>query len=235
MKKSIDNVTGVVVSYNTKELLERSLNSVRNFYPDLKIIVIDGSQPGNSCYDFVRKLGGGITPVSVGYNIGHGKGMDMGIKLALTDFVLVFDSDIVLKGRPIEKMMRLLEEDTFGVGEIQFVNKKGKNVKRSKKAIPYLHPYFQIINKSIYAKFPGYVHHGAPCILTMMEIKRRGMSEKILKDFPVSDFVRHQWEGTRALDPVEFRSGWVSYPGGGDGIFKKAKKWLRKKIRDVFS
>jgi len=212
MTKMIDNITGVVVCYNTQSLLKVCLQSIRKFYPYLKIIIIDGSSVSNSCHQYVKSIKDPhIKTISLGFNIGHGKGMNKGINMANTDYVLPFDSDITLKKSPLEKMIELFKYNTFGVGEIQYVNTKGINISPvNKNAISYLHPYFQIINRNIYKNFSPYNHHGAPCILTMLDIHKKGLSEKILRDFPVKNFIEHRWRGTRELKPKEFFREWIN-------------------------
>ena len=81
---AIANLTGVCVNYNTPELLKKAINSIGMFY-DFPIIIINGSE---------EEIPGAV---NVGYNIGHGLGMDMGIRMAKTDYILTFDTDIARK------------------------------------------------------------------------------------------------------------------------------------------
>lgn len=197
----------VVVSYNTKDLLQKALESVRRFYPDLKIIVVDGSDKDNPCYGYVRGLNDpNIFTVQPGYNIGHGRGMAMGIAMAETDKVLIFDSDIEMLKPPIEEMLKLFEPDTFGVGEIVDVPQSTYGVKIGDGSdVPCLHPYFHIINKKQYFKYLPYIHSGGPTALTAIDIYRRGLSKKVLKSFPVREYIKHDWRGTRDLEPKDFK------------------------------
>jgi hypothetical protein len=184
------DVTGIVVCSNTKGLIQRAYESVRKFYPDMRIIIIDGSDVGDPCYSYVSDLSSDITTVGVcGYNIGHGRGLVAAIDMVKTKYALIFDSDIELIASPIESMAEMMEDDTFGVGHLEIVGPDGYEYNVSNRVLSvtptlYLHPYFQLINVSNYHKFPPYVHHGAPCFKTMNEIKRQGLSEKILKQFP---------------------------------------------------
>jgi hypothetical protein len=184
------DVTGIVVCSNTKSLIQRSYESVRIFYTDMRIIIIDGSDVGDPCYSYVSSLSSDITTVGVcGYNIGHGRGLVAAIGMVTTKYALIFDSDIELIASPIEGMVAMMEEDTFGVGHLEIVGSDGYEYNVSNRVLAetptlYLHPYFQLIQVANYYKFPPYVHHGAPCFKTMNEIKRRGLSEKILKQFP---------------------------------------------------
>jgi len=47
-----------------------------------------------------------------------------------------------------------------------------------------LHPYFHLLQVSEYFKFHRYVHHGAPCFLAALDIHRKGLTSKIIKEFP---------------------------------------------------
>lgn len=209
------NVTGLVVSYNTKDLLKRALDSIRQFYPDMPIIVIDGSDQGNECAEYVKSLGENYTTVCLYNNIGHGKGMHMGIEMITTDYIMVFDSDIEMtSGGVIEKMIKKFKTNTYGVGRLQCVSEKGLSIKASGKecenqgGIAYLHPSFMIISATRYKRFKPFVHHGAPLIRTMIDIAEKNLSNRILIDFPVANFVDHQWRGTRNINPPEFLKNW---------------------------
>jgi len=206
----VTNLTGIVVSYNTRQLLDECLKSVTKFYPDLPIIVIDGSEKTNPCYSYIPKFKN-VTKIQVGYNIGHGAGMAMGIAMAKTDYVLIFDSDIVMKKAPIEKMMKLFEPNTFGVGEVVKVPQSTYGIQVGDGSdISCLHPYFHIINKKVYAQFLPYVHSGGPTALTSIDIYRRGLSNIILKDFPkLREYIQHDWRGTRDLSPEDFNKGQI--------------------------
>jgi len=89
-----------------------------------------------------------------------------------------------------QAMRELMEEDTFGVGYIEGKTAldgfewgwPGHNTPGE--WMSYLHPMFQLIDIRNYRKFYPYVHHGAPCYLTMLDIHKRGLSDKVLKQFP---------------------------------------------------
>jgi hypothetical protein len=134
--------------------------------------------------------------------------MAAGLEMVQTRFALVFDSDIVMLKSPVLEMLSMMEPDTFGVGGFDFVDQRGfgkSNHSAEWKAAStrYLHPYFQLINVDIYRRYPPYVHHGSPCIHTMNAIKRAGLSERILKEFPGasiygSEYIQHDTDGTRS-------------------------------------
>jgi len=175
----------------------------------MKIIIVDGSDSRDPCYSYVNSLKSDITTVvTCNYNIGHGRGMNLALRLCLTKFALIFDSDIVMLESPVFEMLSMMDDDTYGVGAFDYVDNRGfgKNNHSPEwraAATKYLHPYFQLINVNIYKQYPPYVHHGSPCIHVMNEIKRRGLSDKILKEFPGasiygSEYIQHPTDGTRA-------------------------------------
>lgn len=200
----VRDVTGITVCCNTKDLIERAYSSVREFHPEMPIIIIDGSDSKNPCAVYLQGLRSEKTEViSLKQNIGHGKGMCMGIDRVKTKYALIFDSDIEMLKSPVGQMLGMMEEDTFGVGRICKIGFDGigygKRQRHKKQGwILYLHPHFQLINIRNYRKYHRYVHHGAPCYLTMIDIHKKSLSERILKNFPnLETFIKHYRWGTR--------------------------------------
>ncbi len=198
------DVTGITVCCNTKGLIERAYNSVRRFHPEMPIIIINGSDPKSPCTAYMQNLCSEKTEIiSAGRNVGHGKGMCIGIDRVKTKYALIFDSDIEMLKSPVSQMLGMMEDDTFGVGSVCKTGFDGfgygKRSQHKKEGwILYLHPHFQLINICNYRKYHRYVHHGAPCYLTMLDIHKKGLSEKILKEFPrLKNFIKHYHRGTR--------------------------------------
>lgn len=216
-------VTGVTVCYNSKQLMETAFTSLRKFHPDMQIIIIDGSGKTDPCFNYVSSLENKNTKIiQVEYNIGHGRGMCLGLYYIETPYVLFFDSDIEMLKSPLKKMLDMFEEDTFGVGFFEKTGFDGFNygakvAHTNADWMPYLHPFFQLVNVANYKKYHPYVHHGAPCYLTMLDIYKKGLSNKVLKEFPglghtsgrgftwtaiFSEYVRHDTMGTRKLNKI---------------------------------
>jgi len=197
-----DNITGIIVSYNEAILLTNCYRSIRRYYPYMKIIIIDGSNLHNPCYKIAQGYIGKHTQViSTHFNIGHGKGMKLGISLCNTDYFLLIDSDTKMIQPPLQKMISEMDLSTYGIGEIIQVDKRGLN--QDKGEIHYLHPYFALINKHRYNTFKPIIHHGAPMIQSMIHIHGAGATG-FLKHFPVPDYVEHYGRGTRKSSPDEF-------------------------------
>ncbi len=135
----------------------------------------------------------------------------------------------------------MMEEDTFGVGYIEKTGFDGFDYgvfphHHQETGMRYLHPYFQLIQIENYKKFYPYVHHGAPCVLTMLDIYKKGLSNKIIKEFPglghssgqgcswksaPREYIKHDPAGTRTLRREkhlpEIEGTWELYKSGGTG------------------
>jgi hypothetical protein len=209
-------VTAILVTYNTRALAEKSYQSIRRFYPDMPIILVDGSDPGNSTAAYVKTLASPLTTVmAFGHNVFHGPGMNVGINYCQTPYALLVDTDAELLEPCVGDMLAMMEKDTFGVGYVIPTAFSGFGTIYSYPPeptpheggwMPYLHPYFQLIDIKNYRKFPPYVHGGAPCTPTMLAIYQAGLAWKIIKQFKdmangTPKFVKHDGGGTCRRDP----------------------------------
>lgn len=204
----MNNVTAIIVSYNTRDLLRNCVESIRKFYPTLKIIIIDGSPPDSDCWQYVAGLEDDNTKVRLlEHNGGHGPGMVKGIELCETDYFLLCDSDVEIKqNRSIERMMHYFNtkscdygREIYGLGKVIQTDSLGNNTDYG---IDYLHPHFALIKKDAYLKFDPIINHGAPLINAMLHICIAGGARVV--NFPVENFIIHHERGTRALNPKEF-------------------------------
>ncbi len=214
------DITGIVVCQNSINLITTAYLSVRKFHPEMPIIIIDGSDRDNPCASYVKGLISPLTTVvQPGYNIGHGKGMCMGIDMVRTKYALIFDSDIEMLKSPVNAMLAMMEHDTFGVGYTEKTAPDGfewgaGGGHNHGEPMKMLHPYFHLIDVGNYHKYHPYVHHGAPCYLTALDIHNKGLSDKIIKEFPglghssgkgwvwegkPREFIKHDPAGTRNL------------------------------------
>lgn len=159
--------------------------SVKKFHPDVRMIIVDGSSPRNKCFKYVRRLANENTEVyQVGYNIGHGDGMHYALQRCKTKTALIFDSDTVMLKSPVGEMMRLMTDDVYGVGWIHYIGEDGYDygdpTRVHTKKVPYLHPYFMLLNVGQYFRFHRFVHHGAPCYKAMVDIYNKGKSDMLI-------------------------------------------------------
>lgn len=190
---NIDEViTGLTVTWKYKEVIEKSYTSIRRFHPNMRIMVVDGSDRGMPCYKYLNDVEMDDDHLKVYYmykNIGHGRGMHYGLSHISTPYALIFDSDIEMVKSPVQGMLDMMEDDTFGAGYIEIVAPDGHDYgilprHKGQPKVKYLHPYFQLIQIKEYKKYKSYIHHGAPCVSTALDIHKKGLSDKVLKVFP---------------------------------------------------
>jgi GT2 family glycosyltransferase len=188
--KEITEVTGITVTHNTKELIKNAYESIRKFYPEMLIIIVDGSDPADECRAYVESLTSPYTMLILCQNnIGHGRGMDLALRQVKTKYALVFDSDIVMIKSSVQQMLDMMEPDTYGVGYTEKTDmggyEWGARPEHAADGFMYmLHPFFHLLQVSEYFKFHPYVHHGAPCFLAARDIHRQGLTDKIIKVLP---------------------------------------------------
>jgi hypothetical protein len=217
------DITAITVVYNTADLFLRAYKSVRLFHPTMSILVIDGSDI-KECSQFIRSFSSDYTSIiSIGYNIGHGKGMDKGIRMVRTKYAMLFDTDIVMLKSPVEQMLQMMSDESFGIGWVTEIGRDGYDFGtfgHHKEPIKYLHPYFHIINVENYKKYKPYCHHGAPCFKTALDLHDQGKSHLLLQ-FPgltghttgrganwtgaPSEFIQHDFGGTRLHNKKSIR------------------------------
>jgi hypothetical protein len=199
------NITGIVVTHNTKDIFQRAYESVRSFCHDMEIIIIDCSDESDGCFKYVSSLVDDNTRViHASYNVGHGRGVKHALSLIHTQYALIFDSDIVMMDSPVEKMLSKMSGGVYGVGEViqtdlggfQFGERKEMIVSGSMR---YLQPYFCLIDVNEYKKYRPFIHHGAPAVSTCLDIHRRGISNDVIKEFPVREYIKHDFYGTRGV------------------------------------
>lgn len=187
----------------------------------MHFIIVDGSSHSDDCYRYTEMIRNVATVIHVDGNIGHGRGLDFGLNHCTDDVAVVFDSDIVMLRSPLDEMKQLMDADTYGVGWITTIGRDGFDFRTPgrdghDKPIPYLHPYFAMINVQKYYQHPPFVHHGAPWLKTAIEIFDSGMSDKLLRSCPAltghsvgyginwvgrkPTHIRHDFGGTRAMN-----------------------------------
>lgn len=203
----INTVPIISVSYNSAELIEDLLSSLRAHYIN-PITIIDGSSAElYPAIEAVCSKYADVNFIHFDYNIHHGPGMAWAFQnLDLHGPVLVLDSDvIILKRGFLESMMEQLKPDMYGVGSVSYVNEGGYDVDYAEGAIRYLHPACMLCNIDVMRAWPMPIKHGAPMFETMMAIHRSGQHDLIggidwvVEDFSRSEtkhFLRHDWQGT---------------------------------------
>ncbi|MFW5847812.1 MAG: glycosyltransferase [bacterium] len=185
------NTEIISVNYNTPELIDQLLTSIRLFYPNFKNIrIIDGTDNNNLLLQTKHIVMKHKVNMDIfKYNIHHGPGMHYGIISSKFDYILIFDSDaIIIKDGILEKYFESWEDGLYAMGNISYVNYFGINPEKDATIpddsypIMYCHPNGLFIKKEMYSNYAPFVRHGAPVIATMYDIYLKNLSNKSLKD-----------------------------------------------------
>ena len=116
MKYTNKDVTFVMPSYNTLNYTMMAYRSLREFYPNNEIIILDdGSTDGSAEYlEAQIKLDDNLRIWSntTGNILGHTCTYDMGIKMAKNPIVTIFHSDMICAKNYLENMLKHYKEKT---------------------------------------------------------------------------------------------------------------------------
>jgi len=172
----------------------------RKFLPDVRLHIIDGSEVGHPCREYIKTLASQNTVIDlIGHNIGHGRGMNRGLSRCSGEYVLLFDSDAIMIDNPVPKMLQAMTPETYAVGEIFKIGLTGLH--RDPPTVPYVRPYFMLLNRALYYQHSPFVHHGSPCIRPMREIFDAGRSDELLRHVDlIPQYIRHDWGATRKMN-----------------------------------
>ncbi len=195
-----NEVTAVIVNYNTPALLEVAVSSLRRWYPFIHFILIDNGSDIESLQHLDKykiEFPGTIEVILNKGNMHHGPAMDQGIRLAVTPFVFILDSDCeILQGGLIEQMVALLRQSPsrYIAGKVISMNKRGFDTElNAPGSILYVRPFCMMVKRDIYLPLPPFQLHGAPCLTNMRSAVEKGFE---LVHFPVEEYVRHEGRGT---------------------------------------
>lgn len=201
MNKTLDNVTCITIVYKTVDLMKNVYESLRRFYPTIKYLVIDNSG-GDECTRYLEELAlkdVNLQLIKMESNVGHGAGMRIGIENATTDFLFIFDSDIIFfKGGFIEKALEKMDEDTYAIGWVLDLDMGGRNIHGNYKGeiLKYVFDGFWFLNRNLYPLYPKLTKYGLPLFQTMLYIHKNKL-ERVIKPFDFRGYLKHLFGGTR--------------------------------------
>lgn len=218
----IDTLEILSVNYNTPDLIQRLIESVRLHEGDIPIRIVDGSDKEpyiTNVKEICLKYNVAID--QIGWNIHHGRGMNWGVYNSKYEWVYILDSDNYILQPHIEKMLNVVKEkNKLMCGVHCYVGANGWGVGREKnpqQPILYYHPSQFLINVNYYKQLKmndaGFIHHGAPSIKMMTFLHNNKIAEKVgisLADclgFPNEDYGKYtnlESRGTR----IRFGSNW---------------------------
>lgn len=192
-------VTVVLTNYCTKELTTTALGTMLLHYPKIAVILIDnGSKDDSTEYIRIADKNANITSVLNERNLGHGPAMNVGIRLAKTRYVFLYDSDASLRRAGLlEAMLAEFAKNPkklYAIGWLRNVD-RFSGVPMKKSGMPYVHPHAAMIDRGKFLQLTSMEHSGAPCTGNMRTALAKGFQ---IKDFPLlKNYVKHLEAGTR--------------------------------------
>ena len=193
----MDQVTTVIINYQTPNLLERAVNSFHQFYPDLKMVIIDNGSQDYSPELIKNWELSNRFHVEAKYfeeNKFHGPAMDYALKyLVKTKYTFLLDSDTETRKKGfLETMINRAEQrkTIYGVGEIMHVNKRGF---KDENGEVVLATPFMLLKTDKYKRLTPFEHHGLPTIKNFVQARQAGYG---LINFPIRDYIYHKGRGT---------------------------------------
>ena len=198
----VDDVTTVLVNYRTLEHTRTCLDTLREAYPALQVLVIDNGSQDDST-DHLRERAAAdprLELVVNAKNVFHGPALHQGMQLARTPFAFLLDSDCVIEsGGFLEPLLRRFAEDPllYAIGKKGWTNAHGYGpVSEGQRRTAYVHPFAGVFDRQKYATLPPFVHHGAPLYRNMWGAARAGYH---LEHAYVEDHVRHLGKVTASV------------------------------------
>ncbi|MEA2012277.1 MAG: glycosyltransferase [Verrucomicrobiota bacterium] len=112
---SLITVDIVIINYNTPELVENAIRSIRdNSTIDTIITVVDNGSTDNSC-EYIRNHCKDVSLIEMGYNSGFATAVNAGVNQVNSDIVFIMNSDIELKNNVITIVIDKLLSDIDAV------------------------------------------------------------------------------------------------------------------------
>ena len=110
------DLTIIVVSFNTRAVLDACLSSLSSAPPSIPhgITVVDNASTDGTV-DALRARWPAVRLICAGRNLGFGAANNLGIRQAATEFVLLLNSDTVVPAGAVDTLVRELESDPDAV------------------------------------------------------------------------------------------------------------------------
>lgn len=101
----------VITHYNTPELLDLCIKSIKDTVKDLKyeIIVVDGESKEKN-REFINEKYPDIELIVFKKNVGYSKIVNIGIQKAVGDYILILNADIIILDNAIAEMIEFLDK-----------------------------------------------------------------------------------------------------------------------------
>ncbi len=105
--KNLKNLTVIIVTYKTpKKIIEDCIKSINK---NVKVLIIENSK--KFIYqNYIKKKFPRVKIVNSGKNLGYGKGNNLGLKIAKTDYALILNPDIICHKKFFKNLSNILNQ-----------------------------------------------------------------------------------------------------------------------------
>jgi glycosyltransferase involved in cell wall biosynthesis len=194
----LDDITVLIVNYRTLELTSRCIESLRAFYPAVRLLLIDnGSQDASTAY--IQRLAAeheATTCLLNPKNHYHGPALDQGLRACHSALAFCLDSDTeVVQGGFLEGMTAAFADpQVYAAGKRVYMDWFGYETNPGTPlAFAYVRPSGILLRRTIYLSLKPFIHHGSPGIRNMRHAQRLGYR---LQDYPIQAYLVHLGRGT---------------------------------------
>lgn len=190
-----EDITVLICQNKTYDLIRLSLESLLTFYPTIKILVVNGS-PTDQSGKWLRYKEAQHDNLTVwdrtGYD-SHGVAMHEAIMgHVTTKYVLLLDSDVIIKRAGVIELMRNAMPGVFASGMLMNVTRKNHACgwpDGPDDVLRYIHPSTGMYDVDIYKSMKSqFTDHGAPCVYPLIEAEEKGL---MVIGLPVGDYIMH--------------------------------------------
>lgn len=106
-----EQVTAIIKTYERPDHLRKLITSIRQYYPDLPVVIVDDSR---------EKLGhdfdDNVLYIHTEHDVGLSKGRNLGVKNVYTPYTLLLDDDYLFTQETrIEDMVQIIEEQNMDI------------------------------------------------------------------------------------------------------------------------
>tara|TARA_Y100000816_G_scaffold273055_1_gene239049 strand:- start:1663 stop:2493 length:831 start_codon:yes stop_codon:yes gene_type:complete len=146
------NLTIVIVSFNSGDILHRCIKSIDKKYP---IIIVENSLNNKLKFE-LEKIYPNVNCILPKENLGYGAGNNLGIKQAKSKYVLILNPDTILYEDTISNLLIQAEiiKDFSIIGPriVENENEKTELLKKDNESVQYIKGFAILFNKEKFDK-----------------------------------------------------------------------------------
>ena len=117
------NITFIIVSFKSSHIIEKCIKSINS---NIKIIIVENSE-NIDIKNYLENKFSNVEVIVAKENLGYGKGNNLGISKANTQYVFILNPDTTLEDNCLEELYKaqLILQDDFAILAPNFLNNYG--------------------------------------------------------------------------------------------------------------